>query len=218
MKAGKLSRLHVRDARVAAIFTNPRLRRILLWFTRHPKSIGETAALLDLDLKQTHYCVRKLAGLGLLFVAEERARAGRAVKYYRAVSDAFFVPSEVAPKGFGEELARELRESLAIEAALTDGGILFTAAKGGSARGKIVGRRRAAASAVEMWRILRLGPKDVAALKREMNALLNLYQRKAAARGGMPFLVHAAVAPRLVASGLADNEDPGFAPLVPSDP
>ena len=205
MKAQKLSRMHVRDERLAAVFTDPRLRRILLWFTRRPKSISESAALLGIDLKQTHYCVRKLTKLGLLFVAEERSRAGRAIKYYRAVSDAFFIPNEVAPKGFGEELARELRESLAIEAALSDGGLLFTAAKGGSPRGKVVGGRRAA---VEMWRVLRLGAQDVASLKRELNALLNHYQRRAPPRGGTAFLVHAAVAPRLIDSGLADNEDP----------
>lgn len=217
MKAGKLSRVQISDARRAAVFTNPRLRRILLWFTRRPKSIGETATLLGMDLKQTHYCVRKLAALGLLFVAEERPRAGRAIKYYRAAGDAFFVASAVAPKGFGEELARELRESLAIEAALTDGGILFTAAKGGSPRGKAIGGRGAAAGAVEMWRILRLAPQDVAALKREMNALLNRYQRKLAERGRDAFIVHAAVAPRLVSSGIADNDHPVIAAVTAPD-
>ncbi|MBV9881913.1 MAG: hypothetical protein JO276_02795 [Sphingomonadaceae bacterium] len=210
MKAGKLSRVHVRDARTAAIFTDPRLRRILLWFTRSPKSIGETAALLGMDLKRTHYYVRKLVRLGLLFVAEERARAGRPILHYRAAGDSFFVPSEVAPKGFGEELARELRESLAIEAARSEGGILFTAAKGGSPRGRVVGQR-GAAGAVEMWRVLRLAPKQAAALKRDMTALLNRHQKIAAERGGTAYLVHAAVAPRLVASGLADNEDPALA-------
>ena len=202
MKETKLSRMNVRDARTAAIFTDPKLRRILIWFVPRPRSVAEAAVALGMDIRRAHHYVTRLAGLGLLVIVETRHRAGRAVKYYRAVAKSFFVPHELAPRGFGDALAQELRTSLAAGLARSDGGILFAAAKGGSPRGKIVG---GGAQAVEMWRVLRLRPRALAALRHDLNALLNRYQR-AEGGGGSLFLVHAAFAPKLAGEGIADND------------
>jgi len=215
MKAPILSRVYVRDPAQAAAFTNPLLRRILLWFTRRPKSVGETAAASGMDLRRTHYYVQRLAALGLVKVVAERARAGRAVKLYRAIGDSFFVPDEAALKGFGDDLALELRESVNRERSRSDGGILFTAFADGSPRGRFVGSRRASTAATEMWRALRLRAPEVAALKRDLRALLNRYQRLRADAGGDIYLVHAAVAPRLGSGGPADNDGRGAAGPFP---
>jgi hypothetical protein len=214
MKAKKLSRTYVRDSRRAAVFTHPRFRRILLWFTRRPKSVGETAAAIGMDLRRTHYYVQKLAALGLIAVVEERARAGRAVKLYRAISDSFFVPHDAAPKGFGDDLACELRESLNRERSQSEGGILFTAFQDGSPRGRIIGGRGASTAATEMWRVLRLGADGVAALKRDLNAVLNRHQRRRSESGGALYLVHAAVARRLEPEGIADNDGADYSALT----
>lgn len=61
------------------------------------------------------------------------------------------------------------------------------------------------ADAVEMWRVMRLRRAEVAALQRDLKALLNRYQRQTSESGGHVYLVHAAVARRLEASGLVDN-------------
>jgi hypothetical protein len=206
MKAKILSRVHVHDPRQAAVFTQPRLRRILLWFTRRPKSVGEAAAATGMDLKRTHYFVHRLAALGLIVIVGERRRAGRPVKLYRAIGDSFFVPDDAATKGFGDDLALELRESLASQRSQSEGGILFTAFADGSPRGRLVGGRSASTAAKEMWRVLRLPAHRVAALKRDLNALLNRYQRMRAEPAGSIYLVQAAVVPRLGAEGPADND------------
>jgi hypothetical protein len=206
MKAMNLSRVHISDPHQAAIFTHPRLRRILLWFTRRAKSVGETAIATGMDLRRTHYYVQRLKALGLLNVAEERARAGRPIKLYRAIGDSFFVPHEAALKGFGDDLALELREGLSRERSRSDGGILFTAFEDGSPRGRMIGGRNASTAATEMWRVLRLQAHEVAALRRDLNAVLNRYQRMRPEGGGKLYLVHAAMARRLGSEGPADND------------
>lgn len=205
MKADNLSRMSIRDPRVAAVFTDPRRRRLLMWFANRPASVGEAAIDMDMDIRRAHYFVRRLLRLGLLEVAEERSRAGRAIKLYRTVSDAFFIPHEAAPKGFGDDLTRELRESLALDLARSDGGIVFTANEAGSVRGKFVGERGSSVGAAEMWRALRLRPRELAALKQDITALLDRYQQSSGGKGAA-FLVHAAVAPRLKPEGTVDNE------------
>jgi hypothetical protein len=204
MKDEILSRMVVRDERAALLFTQPQQRRLLLWFARRPKSVGEAAAALGMDLKRAHYFIRRLADLGLLVVAGERRRAGRPVKLYRAVADSFFIPHVVSPRGFGDDLAGELRESLARELMHGEGGILFTANKEGAVRGRLVGAPGPGGGA-EMWRVLRLSRAEVAALRQDLAALLNRYQRRPGEAGGDVYLVHAAVARRLAETGLVDN-------------
>ena len=204
MKDAILSRMTVRDPRAAALFTRPQQRRLLLWFARRPKSVGEAAAALGMDLKRAHYFIRRLESLGLLVVAGERHRAGRPVRLYRAVADSFFIPHVAAPRGFGDDLAGELRESLARELMHGEGGMLFTANRDGAVRARLVGAG-GPHGGTEMWRVLRLRRDDVAALRRDLAALLNRYQRRPGATGGDIYLVHAAVARRLTESGLVDN-------------
>jgi hypothetical protein len=198
----------VRDERAALLFTRPRQRRLLLWFARREKSVGEAAAALGMDLKRAHYFVRRLVDLGLLVVVGERRRAGRPVSLYRAAADSFFIPHVAAPRGFGDDLAGELRESLARELMDGEGGMLFIANKDGAVRGRLVGAE-GPHGGTEMWRILRLRREDVAALRRDLTALLNRYQRQPGAAGGDVYLVHAAVARRLAPSGLVDNPAEG---------
>ena len=198
----------VRPGKAAEIFTDPQQRRLLLWFARRSRSVSEAAAALGMELKRTHYYVRRLQALGLLAVVEERPRAGRPVKLYRAVADSFFIRHEAAPRGFGDDLAGEVRESLARELLRSDGGMFFTANKEGAVRGRVVGGP-GPTDAVEMWRILRLRREEVAALQRDLKALLNRYQRQTSESGGHVYLVHAAVARRLEPSGLVDNPGGG---------
>jgi hypothetical protein len=174
----------------------------------HPaREIGwRDAIATGMDLRRTHYYVQRLKALGLLNVAEERARAGRPIKLYRAIGDSFFVPHEAALKGFGDDLALELREGLSRERSRSDGGILFTAFEDGSPRGRMIGGHNASTAATEMWRVLRLQAHEVAALRRDLNAVLNRYQRMRPEGGGKLYLVHAAMARRLGSEGPADND------------
>jgi hypothetical protein len=205
MKVAKLNRVIVTDSRAAAVFTDPRLRRLLMWFVRHPASVGDAAIAWEMDPRRAHYYVQRLERLGLLRVVAVRARAGRPIKSYRAAGDSFFVPNHAVPKEYGDELSRELRESISGEFSQSDGGMLCTAALNGSPRLRIVRSRKPAKRAQEFWRVLDLHPDDVSLLAHEITALFNRYQRAPAPIGGQTYLVHAAIARRLDQDGMADN-------------
>ena len=175
----------------------------MLWFTRSPKSLAQAAAELGMNLQRLHYHVGRLTALGLLQVVEHRPRAGRAIKLYRASYDSFFIPDHIAPRGFSDALRDELHEALDDDLGHAGGGLLFTAARNGSARGRRVGG--GSAHSVEMWRVLALTPTAYAGLRDEMNALLNKYQRRAEAPGATPYLVNATLARRSSPEGIADN-------------
>lgn len=204
MKDQKLSRLVVTDPRMAAVFTNPNQRRILLWFTGRARSAGEAAVALGMDLRRLHYHLVRMKTLGLMREVGQLRRAGRPIKLYRAAGDSFFISHEVVVKGFGDDLATELRTSLGEQVSRSGGGILFRATAAGSARGRIVRSRGETGSAFEAWRVLRLSSPDLGSLQQELNAVLNKYQRRNNADGEI-YLVHAAAAPRLTSLQAVDN-------------
>lgn len=80
------SRLTINDPRAAAVFAQSNLRRLLLQFSSEPRNIAEVSRQLKMDLKQMHQTVGKLHRLGLLVIAEERQRAGRAIRLYQAAA------------------------------------------------------------------------------------------------------------------------------------
>jgi hypothetical protein len=203
MEEEMLSRaMTVADARQAAVFTNSRLRRLLMLFAAGPLSVGEAAARSGIELKRLHHHVVRLRRLGLLQVAGERRRAGRPVKLYVTPAPAFFVPDTAAPAPFGERLARELRESLAAERSRSSAeGMLFTLGPGGEPVARTVGEDRTGEGPGEMWQILRLRPADARTLTAELRELLRRYEGTRA-EDGPAYLVHAAVV-RRTGAGLA---------------
>ena len=175
-------------------------------FVRAPQSISEAAAAFSMNLKTLHYHVRRLVGLGLLAEVAQRARGGRPIKLYRAVSKAFYVSGAAAPKLFSDELSRELRDCLERRSSRADAGIIFTASLGGSPRARTLVAGRAPSSATEMWAALRLSKAEANCLRQDLLAILKKYERTAGKSGGEIFLVHTAMARRLEQEGLADND------------
>lgn len=82
----------VETERQAKLLGHPERGHYLHFFMGQERSVSAAAQLLGCSLQTMHYRVKQLMKAGLLRVAREEQRAGRAVKYYRAVSDAFFVP------------------------------------------------------------------------------------------------------------------------------
>lgn len=66
-------------------------------------SVGEAAQTLACSIQAMHYRVKQLLVLGLIEVKREEKRAGRPIKYYRAVSDAFFIPDDLTTHADLEE-------------------------------------------------------------------------------------------------------------------
>jgi hypothetical protein len=201
MKDDLLSRaLNVTSAESGAVFADTRLRRILMMFTAGPLSVAEAAARSGDDLKRLHHRVQKLCRSGLLVVAAERRRAGRPIKLYRAVSDVFFVPVEMLPRGFGDELAEELRGYLSASARRTTRGLLVAAAGEGRVKVRIVPDEEADPDILEVWSVLRLERDEAKALQAELARVINRFKESASGRG-KTYLVHSAMARRTSGNG-----------------
>jgi predicted ArsR family transcriptional regulator len=121
----------VADRKAAAAFSDPLRRRLVLLLAGQKRSAGELASVTGVELKRLHYHLAALEKLGLVVVAARRARAGRPVKLYRAVADAFFVPAETTAASPSDALAAELREARAKHADLSHEGILYGLGDGG---------------------------------------------------------------------------------------
>ncbi|HKX92990.1 MAG TPA: hypothetical protein VJM15_11285 [Sphingomicrobium sp.] len=194
----------VTDPAAAAAFASSRLRRLVMLFAAAPLSLSEAAARGNYDLKRLHHHVGRLVKLGLLKVCGIRPRGGRPIKIYRAVSDSFFVPEELFPRPFGEELAHELREGLAAAAARSARGLLLTVGPNGEPVGRVITEPRETRGTFEYWRVLRLSESEFEQLKAEIDAVLRRFEAKPV-RPSHVYLVHAAAARRSDDSGLVDN-------------
>lgn len=93
----------VTDAEQARILTSPRALRLFRPFLARERTVSEVARETGADLNAVLYRVRTYLAAGLLEVVRETLRPGRAVKAYRSVHDAYFVPYDVTPFATLEE-------------------------------------------------------------------------------------------------------------------
>ena len=87
----------VRDEQAALLVLNKKTNRYLNLFIGAKRSTKEAAEELELDVVTLYPYVKRFEDAGLVEVAEEVPRPGRAVKRYQAVAMSFFVPFEFAP-------------------------------------------------------------------------------------------------------------------------
>lgn len=93
MKEGlESSFAEVTEPGAVRLLMQERSRRVLAAFLGRENTVAQAAHEVRLDIRVAHRDVQALVAAGLLTVTREEARKGRAVKHYRAVSDAFFVP------------------------------------------------------------------------------------------------------------------------------
>lgn len=191
------SRPHiVRDSSTAALLMqdSPR-RQLLLSMIKQSRSIAEIAREAGLQIGRAHYLIRDFERRGLVEVERSVSRRGRPIRYYRAISDGFFIPIEQVTASPGAGLAAELRDRLDDELARSDeDGILFDTNEAGEPRVswfQAPSRRNVVA---EFWRMPKLSNDDARALIDDLRALLDRYELKAS--GNRTFLAHAAVVPR----------------------
>ncbi len=93
----------VTDTEQARLLTEPVSKEFLKPFLAHERSASEAATMLRCSLNTTLYRIKMLIRAGLLEVVRERPRKGRAVKVYRSVHDAYFIPFSVTPYATLEE-------------------------------------------------------------------------------------------------------------------
>jgi hypothetical protein len=170
-------------------------RRLLLSFVPRARSVSEVAAAEGMTIGSAHHLILSFVRRGLLRVEREAERAGRPIKFYRAVASSYFLPLEFVSGSPGGGLARELRRRLDDELARSDeDGIVFDTDEEGQPRVSWFGDRRRTRAVGEFWQMPRLSEADAIALVRDMGALLDRYRARSI--DGREYLVHAAVVPR----------------------
>jgi predicted ArsR family transcriptional regulator len=196
MKDAILSRaFRVSDPRAAAALADPERRRLVLLLAGSDRTLAEIARTAELDLKRLHYHVGQLCRLGLVKITGSRRRAGRPVKFYRAVAEAFFVPAEVAASGPSKALATQLDRSLAALRNRTQEGVLYFRSQDSGPQIRAVPDPAAKnVPAAELWRVLRLSRSEATSLARGIKDLVNHHARNQRTTE-KSYLVHFAFAP-----------------------
>jgi DNA-binding transcriptional ArsR family regulator len=76
---------------------DPEMLRVLSLFVLFERPAASVAEELGMPLSTLLYRLKRLRHAGLLELSRIERRAGSAVRHYRAVSDAFFVPYNLTP-------------------------------------------------------------------------------------------------------------------------
>lgn len=93
----------VADTEQARLLTEPTSKEFFKPFLARERSAAEAAAVMRCSLNTMLYRIKTLLRAGLLGVVREQPRKGRAVKIYRSVHNAYFVPFRVTPYATIEE-------------------------------------------------------------------------------------------------------------------
>lgn len=93
----------VRDPEQARLLTDPVSKEFFKPFVAKERTASQAAAELGCKVNTLLYRVKTFLEAGLLRIAKEEKRAGRSVKHYRSVYDAYFIPFEVTPYAVLEE-------------------------------------------------------------------------------------------------------------------
>ena len=97
----------VTDPEQARLLSDRESFRFFEPFVARELSATEAATELDCKLDTTLYRIKTFLKAGLLGVSRLEKRAGRPIKHYRSVHDAYFIPFEVTPYAELEERMRE---------------------------------------------------------------------------------------------------------------
>lgn len=196
MKDQILSRAHtIATGTQAKALADPLRRRVVLRLIPRARSIAELAQLEGIELKRLHYHVGALVRIGLLVVAGKRRRAGRAIKEYRAVAEAFFVPDGLADTSPGETLARELQEALRQARGRACAGSLLYSENDQPRMRWVPGQTTAMPLATEHWQVLRLSKDRAARLFEDIARCVKACAAERGASRQATYLVHLAMAP-----------------------
>lgn len=103
MPAGTPAFHTVTDPEQARLLTDAAVFDMFEPFLARDRTASQAASETGRDLNSVLYRLRQLVAAGLVHVVQELKRAGRPIKVYRSVHDAYFVPYEVTPFASVEE-------------------------------------------------------------------------------------------------------------------
>ncbi|EYB69032.1 hypothetical protein DEIPH_ctg012orf0107 [Deinococcus phoenicis] len=178
------------DVRRAQVVTDRNQLRRLAPFMGAERTVAQAAARLGLGIPAMYKLVTRFVALGLLQETRREARAGRAIRHYRA-APAFFVPFEVMPLGqIGLQNRRvhldRFERSLA--AAMREGwppgwGTLTCFTPSGEAYYEIASAQGERFDPLDLsspvllsgWNLLTLTPQEARALQRQLAQVITPY-------------------------------------------
>jgi hypothetical protein len=201
----------VREPGPAALLMSPTSLRQLAPFLGRERTVGRAAEELG-ELPNTVFKrVQRFVRAGLLEVARERPRRGRALKLYRTVAESFFVPFEATAAesleaalaerdAYWERLLRRNVVRARREALGTWGTRVYRDARGRlqiqtaiTPEADATTLDAAAPAVLSSWRdSVMLDFEEAKALQRELYALLLRYEQKL---GAQRYIVRLALAP-----------------------
>lgn len=95
----------VAQPQAARVFSRPEEFRFLEPFLAQECSVGQAAPRVGVSPSRMFRWVKKLQGLGLIEESRQCKRAGRPIRFYQSVAEAFFVPFGLTPMtGLEEQL------------------------------------------------------------------------------------------------------------------
>lgn len=92
-----MNSLQVENPQVAAFLMDPIKRERVRPFLGQENTVKGAAEELGISISLMHHHTKKMLDLGLIQVVREVPRAGKAIFWYRSVSDAFYVPFSLTP-------------------------------------------------------------------------------------------------------------------------
>jgi DNA-binding transcriptional ArsR family regulator len=182
----------------AAALDHPVRARLLLACALRERSLTELAQELGQPLPKLHYHLGRLTACGLLRQSRVEPRAGRPIRYYRAVAESFLISLADMGESVGEGLSRELRRSLAEEANRKELWLFYHMDEAGHFRMRMIDSEGGGRGprVFEHWKILRLTAEQRVTMAQEIAAVIARYESPPSP-GGEAFLVHAAFAPKI---------------------
>lgn len=189
----------VRDRHAADAMCHPFRRHLVLSLMGREASISELVSESRRPMSSVHYHMTRLHKLGLLKVASQTARAGRAVKRYTAAAECFFVPAALMGEQPGTLLDRELQGHLSRISDDSEGTLFFRDSRSGMSMRTIRSRRSREADhrlITDSWQILNLDLREAHELSDEIAKLLERYRQQPADRRRKKYLIRCTIVRR----------------------
>jgi hypothetical protein len=203
--------LEITNPKAAAYLCHPGKAVFLYPFIGREHSASEVAREYKIDLKAYLYQIEQMQKLNLLRHTRTQTRKGNPIKYYRAVSDSFFVPLKATPLESLENMVDAWSQSLqplflssfvaALEATGQRWGVRIAREENGQLLISPASSPATAYNPLELdapavlegwFTDLRLDPADAKAMQHELVAL---YLRYLGRGGTQRYIIRMALAP-----------------------
>ena len=202
----------VENADVADFLLNYQTQKLIHPFFGAEETVANAAESLDMSISALLYRVQKMQKWGILQVARQEQRAGRAIKIYTSTSDSYFIPFGVTTavtlanyleetkryiqKQFTfnvAEVMRRSREDWGVRVHKDAQGKIHTQFESSPGQPMEIGELNRAVLDF-YYPALRLDQADAQALQRELG---ELFQKYAAKEGTHPYMIHIGLTPIL---------------------